>query len=278
MSGNINFALNHMLAPQMTLDAFFGMAASMGINAVEIRNDIAGNPFEQNTPAEDVKALAEKHSVEIISINALQRFNEWSDVRLAEANEFIGFAERCGSKALVMCPVNDHDYGKSDDELAANLRQSLTELKPLLETAGITGLVEPLGFPQCSLRRKADAVAAIRDVNGEGVFKLVHDTFHHHLAEETEFFADQTGLMHISGVEDPDLSIAQMLDDHRLLVGESDRLGNAAQIKTMLANGYTGHVSLEPFSPVVHALENVVDATQASFDFLKKELQAANAA
>lgn len=182
------FALNHMAAPALPVDAFFSLAKSLGISMVEIRNDLAGNAIADGTPPEEVKALAEKHGLTIVSINALQRFNEWNEQRADEARELISYARDCGAKALVLVPVNDGS-GKEDGVRQSNLRQALGALKPMLDAAGITGLVEPLGFEACSLRSKAEAAEAIRAVSGERSFRLVHDTFHHHLAGEDQFFS-----------------------------------------------------------------------------------------
>ncbi|WP_319532388.1 TIM barrel protein [uncultured Cohaesibacter sp.] len=261
-----------MVVPTRTLDVFFPFAKAQGIGYVEIRNDIEINPLALGIAAADVKIMAENANVEILSINALQRFNEWNDERQTQAIQLIDYAAVCGAKGLVMCPVNDHDYGKSEDELAANLRQSLTALKPLLKDKGVIGLVEPLGFPQCSLRFKADAVAAINDVDGEGVFRLVHDTFHHHLAGESALFPAETGLMHISGVEDPSLEVADMLDDHRLLVGPKDRLGNIEQIRAMIEKGYRGPVSFEPFATEIHQLADPALALKQSIEHIEASL------
>ena len=59
----------------------------------------------------------------------------------------------------------------------------------------------------------------------------MHDTFHHHLAGETEFFPERTGIVHISGVVDPDVAVDDMLDPHRVLVDDADRLENVPQIR-----------------------------------------------
>lgn len=96
------------------------------------------------------------------------------------------YAAASGAKALVMCPLNDGTAVSFDDLVAA-----LKAMKPILEERGLTGLVEPLGFPVSSLRTKAEAIKAIKAINAAGcgdVYRLVHDTFHHHLAGETEFF------------------------------------------------------------------------------------------
>ncbi|MCQ4631177.1 TIM barrel protein [Shinella sp. CPCC 100929] len=267
----LTFALNHMTAPALTLDAFFALAVSLGMTSVEIRNDLDGNAILDATTPAEVKALAARHGLTIISINALQRFNEWTPARAAEAKELIDYASACGARALVLVPKND-GTGQADGERQANLREALTALNPLLDAAGIIGLVEPLGFEICSLRSKREAVEAIKAVGGEQTFRLVHDTFHHHLAGEPDLFADLTGLVHISGVEDPAVSVSDMRDGHRVLVGPMDRLGNISQIKALLAAGYSGPLSFEPFSPAVHDVGDPQAAVAESVAFLRENI------
>lgn len=262
------FALNHMAAPGLPVDAFFSLARSLGISLVEIRNDLTANAIADGTPPEEVKALAEKHGLTIVSINALQRFNEWNEQRAAEARELISYARDCGAKALVLVPVNDGS-GKEDGVRQTNLRQALGALKPMLDAAGVIGLVEPLGFEICSLRSKAEAAEAIRAVSGQSSFRLVHDTFHHHLAGEDQFFADLTGLVHISGVIDENLAVSDMRDPHRVLVDAADRLDNQGQIRRLRGEGYAGPFSFEPFAPSVHGLADPADALRESMDYLR---------
>jgi 2-keto-myo-inositol isomerase len=267
----LDFALNHMTAPALKLDAFFALAVSLGMTKVEIRNDLNGNAILDGTAPAEVKALAERHGVTIISINALQRFNEWTHARAAEAKELIDYAAAAGARALVLVPKND-GTGQADGERQANLAEALIALKPMLAAAGIIGLVEPLGFEICSLRSKREAVEAIRAIGGEQMFRLVHDTFHHHLAGEPDLFAELTGLVHISGVEDADITVPAMRDGHRVLVGPQDRLGNIIQIKALLAAGYTGPLSFEPFSPDVHGVPDPRAAVAQSVGFLRENI------
>jgi 2-keto-myo-inositol isomerase len=199
---SIRFALNHMAAPSLAIDDFFALARSLGIDAVEIRNDLSGNAILDGTQPETIRQAAARHGVTIISINALQRFNEWNATRAAEAQELIDYAGASGAKALVLVPKND-GTGCADGERQANLRQSLIALKPMLEEAGIIGLAEPLGFEICSLRSKTEAAEAIRELGAESTFRLVHDTFHHHLAGEAATFPELAGLVHIRGCRRP---------------------------------------------------------------------------
>lgn len=264
----MKFALNHMTTPAMPVADFFDLAHSLDIDAVEIRNDLANNAILDGTTPGEIRKMAQDRGIEIISINALQRFNEWNEARATEADELIAYARDCGAKALVLVPKND-GTGREDGERQRNLRDALTALKPRLEAAGVIGLVEPLGFAICSLSSKQEAADAIEAVNGTDVFKLVHDTFHHHLAGEPALFPAMTGLVHISGVTDPAVSIADMRDSHRVLVDGDDRLGNVGQIRALRAAGYEGPLSFEPFADSVHALSDPRAAVKASMDHIK---------
>ncbi len=265
---DIAFALNHMAAPRLGLEDFLALARGLGVSAVEIRNDLPGTATSDGTPPGDVKRAAERAGLPIASINALYPFNIWTDEGAAQAGALIDAAAACGAKGLVMCPLNDAAYAASDDERLSALRRALAALKPLLARAGVTGLVEPLGFAECALRFKREAVEAIRDVDGAGTFALVHDTFHHHVAGETELFPEMTGLVHVSGVVDPSLPPERLRDPHRVLVDGDDLIDNVGQVRALLAGGFRGPVSFEPFAPSVHARPDIAPALRASMDFI----------
>lgn len=268
MAADIRFALNHMAAPRLRLGEFFALAQKLGITEVEIRNDLSGNAILDGTPPATVKAAAEATGITIISINALQRFNEWTPAREAEAIQLADYARDCGARALVLVPKND-GTGRANGERQGNLRVALKALAPLLQSRGLIGLVEPLGFEICSLRLKSEAAEAIKATVGQGVFRLVHDTFHHHLAGEADIFPDMTGLIHISGVSDRSVSVPDMRDSHRVLVDAADRLDNIGQIRAMTESGYSGPLSFEPFSAEVHALASAEPALRASINFIR---------
>lgn len=257
----MRFAINHIAAPKLPLADFFAMCRRLGATEVEIRNDIP-DVLGSIDPAE-VRAEAARHGITILSVNALYPFNLWSGDLPARAVAMADYAQAAGAKALVMCPLNDGTEVAFDDLVAA-----LAAIGPILRDRGLTGLVEPLGFPSCSLRRKSVAIEAIRAADGAGIYRLMHDTFHHHLAGETEFFPEWTGLVHISGVNDPAVAVADMLDAHRVLVDRADRLENIPQIKALLAAGYDGPFSFEPFATSVHDLADPEAAMKDSIGFV----------
>ncbi|MFZ1389937.1 MAG: TIM barrel protein [Thiolinea sp.] len=270
-SAQPQFSLNHMTTPNLSVQDFFALSKSLGINAVEIRNDLRDNAIIDGTSPEQVKQWAQAAGVEILSINALQRFNQWNAEREAEAIELADYAQACGSEGLVLVPVND-GWGREDGQRQANLKTALAALKPILAARGLVGLVEPLGFEICSQRSKKEVVDAIHAVDGANTFRMVHDTFHHHLAGEGQFFPEFTGLVHISGVADEGVPVSEMRDPHRVFVDASDKLGNVAQINTLLQQGYNGYFSFELFSSEVHQLPEPAKAIQASVNYIREGL------
>jgi 2-keto-myo-inositol isomerase len=271
MRGQLRFALNHMVAPRADLGTLFALAARLGFEAVEVRNDLQGVAIADGTEAAHVGRLANEHGLRILSINALQRFNDWTTARAAEAQALAEYARDCGAEALVLCPVNDRQFRPGDEARLEGLRRALSELRPILAARGIKGLVEPLGFAESSLRLKREAIEAIDATGGGATFRVVHDTFHHAVSGETAIYPERTGLVHISGVEE-DVSRSAMRDPHRILVGPSDRLDNAGQIRMLLAGGYTGFLSFEPFAESVHRLHDVGAALEESAGFLSRSL------
>ena len=255
----MRFALNHIATPKLPLRDFLALARSLGATEVEIRNDL---PDVVGTlPPEAVRDAAAEAGVTLISINALYPFNVWAGDVPDRAVALADYARAAGATALVMCPLNDGTPVAHADLVAA-----LAAMAPILRARGLVGLVEPLGFPVSSLRTKRAALAAIDDAGGADVYRLVHDTFHHHLAGETEIFPERTGIVHISGVADPSVPVEAMLDAHRVLVDARDRLGNVAQIGALLAAGFDGPYSFEPFAPEVHDLSDPGTALRTSID------------
>jgi 2-keto-myo-inositol isomerase len=267
----LSYALNHMVAPRRTFAELAELATSLGLDQVEIRNDLPGVPISDRTPPGRIREQAEAAGMRILSINALQRFNDWTDERASEATALARYARECGAPALVLCPVNDVNFRPSEAQRLGNLRDALRALAPILEDAGIIGLVEPLGFPTSSLRFKADAVEAIEDLELGDRFRLVHDTFHHYLAGEARMYPEWTGLVHISGVQDASLPLDRMRDEHRVLVGANDRSEALLQILGLM-EGCDGPYSFEPFAASVHALHDIRGALEASMHWIDREI------
>jgi 2-keto-myo-inositol isomerase len=269
---SIKFGFNHMVWPALTPDELVGAAAKLGAVAIELRNNVGDNSLKDVETGRRVRAKAADAGIEVRSVNALYPFNVWNAGRARQTEALAALAAASGAAGLVLCPFNEGRMLEDTPEKAAGLRAALTAIRPILEAHGLKGFVEPLGFPVSSLRFKREALAAIDDIGGAAVFSLVHDTFHHRGASEQAFYAARTGLVHISGLEDPAISFADMLDGHRVLVGPKDRLGNVEQLRQLYAGGYDGVVSFEPFATEVHSLPDPLAAVRDSMAYLHEAL------
>ncbi len=246
-------AMNRITCPSENLAVFIQNAKTWGVRGVELRNDLEGARITDGMKTADVMSLAEQAGIRIVSINALQRFNDGNpESHRKELEDLASLASDLGKAALVLCPVNDPEDKRSAGQKQDDTIKALKAYAPVFRKYGIKGLVEPLGFSICSLRTKRDAVQAILD-SGEECYRIVHDTFHHFLAGEKECYPEMTGLVHISGVEEP-IPMEQIADDHRILIGEKDRMDNKGQLKALLGSGYKGPVSYEAFSSEIQAL------------------------
>ncbi|RBP05748.1 2-keto-myo-inositol isomerase [Roseiarcus fermentans] len=270
----IKFGFNHMINPALTPDQLVDAAVALGAVAIELRNDVGDMSLKDAATAARVGARARDAGLEVVSVNALYPFNVWNDERARQTEALAALAAAAGATGLVMCPLNEGKMLEDTPEKAASLRAALTAIRPILAAHGLKGFVEPLGFPVSSLRSKAYALSAIDDIGGADIFSLVHDTFHHTGAGEAPVFAARTGLVHISGLEDPAIGFDDMLDGHRVLVGPKDRLGNVEQLRRLYADGYDGIVSFEPFAREVHDLADPIAAVRDSMAWLREAVAA----
>ncbi|KAF6638400.1 TIM barrel protein [Pantoea sp. EKM10T] len=248
---NARFCINRKIAPSLTLPQFFKLVSQLGIHNVELRNDMPSGRVTDDLSGDEVKALARESGIRIVTINALYPFNQLNEEVLQRTRQLLSDAQAVGAESLVLCPLNDGTPISAEDTVSA-----LKTLAPLFAEAGIQGLVEPLGFPQSSLRSATQAQTLIHEA---GVpFSLLIDTFHHHLFEdaeqtfEQEIDIQQIGLVHLSGVTDP-RPVNQLTDEERIMLSAEDRLRSKQQVERLEKMGYTGLYAFEPFSSVMNS-------------------------
>lgn len=268
----IHFALNHMTVARLSFRELVALSVRLGCVGIEVRNDLPQPLFDGMGP-DEAGAHVRDNGLRLLAVAEVKRFNDWSSDKAAEALALMQIAKAAGAEAVSLIPRNDN-LGMGNGERQANLRVALKALKPMLEDHGLVGMVEPLGFEICALRHKSEAVEGIEAIGGKGCFKLVHDTFHHTLASGGPLFPEHTGIVHVSGVVDQQVGIADMRDPHRVLVTKADRLGNVEQIAALQAAGWNGPVSHEAFSPEVHAHADPAGELARSFEFIRQGLAA----
>jgi 2-keto-myo-inositol isomerase len=196
----------------------------------------------------------------VIAIDVLLQFN--MPDRLPELkkdlSQLIQAATAFRSPAILLCPNNDPADSRSKQEAFADTVKALGLLAPFLKGQGLLGYIEPLGFPESSLRSLYSAQRAIHEC-GAGCFRIVYDTFHYFLGPDRDSDLDADceidliGLVHVSGLRTK-LPLDRYRDEHRDLPDEHDLMGSREQVERLLRLGYRGDVSFEPFIPRLREL------------------------
>ncbi|CAI1178334.1 TIM barrel protein [Serratia quinivorans] len=247
------FCINRKIAPNLDLEPFFSLVKKCGLSKVELRNDMPSGKVTDNLSNDQLNALAAKYGIEIVTINALGRFNLPGDqaILLQNAEALLSQAQAIHSQALVLCPHCSADDRRSEEQKKTDTLAALKLLAPLFKQYGVQGYVEPLGFGISSLRSSLLTQSLIRDSGAP--YKIVLDTFHHYLSDVTqpEFDAqiqiEGIGLVHLSGVEDA-RSKSALSDEERIMLSHQDRLESKKQVQNLERLGYTGIYAFEPFS------------------------------
>ena len=271
-------SLNRIIYPKLKLEDFFKFAQDLDLNKIELRNDLPGGKIIDGYTPGQVKELSKKYGVEILTINALQKFNLSAILpeTIKELKKLINLSLSIGCKAIVLCPNNDVNDKRNSEEIFKETVKALKSFGPLFQDSEVQGYLEPLGFEECSLRSIVTAMKAIQE-SGFPVYKIVHDTFHHHLGPDTfdtiknDYDISFTGLVHISGVES-NIPVNEYRDNHRVLVSGQDKLQNKEQIALLLKLGYAGNISFEPFSQKVQEMEieKIKSAINHSIEYISK--------
>ena len=264
----IPLSLNQIILPNSSFEDFISFAKKLKIDAVEIRNDIKSNLIQKNDPSK-IKNLSMENSIKILSINALQKFNIWNNEREKELITLCRYADKANINAIVLVPLNDGSINSAKQQIQL-LEQSLLKINKIIDDFNVFGLVEPLGFTSSSLRYKSLAVNTIQNIQSKKL-KIIHDTFHHALADEKEFFPSLTGLVHISGVSNI-YQNSKLKDDYRSIIDENDILNNLKQIQRLFSSDYEGYFSFEPFSNSLIEDNNVLQIIQNSLKYIQANL------
>jgi 2-keto-myo-inositol isomerase len=269
------FALNRIACPSLGLEDFFRFTADLGLSKVEIRNDLPGGAVIDGMPPAKAAELAQRHGVSIISINALPKFNlkAVEAKNLADLDKLLELAAALRCTAIVMCPNNDTNDHRDARSRVEETVSALKAYGPSFTKRGIIGLVEPLGFPESSLSSIVVASEAIKK-SGFDCYKIVYDTFHFFLGPDNENDVDapivaRVGLIHVSGVE-ASIPKEKWRDGERVLVTDADKMASRDQVDQIVALGYAGDISFEPFSADVQRMSRdaLASALRKSIEFL----------
>jgi len=255
-------ALNQKTCAELSFEAFLDTAQALECVGVEPRNDL-GRPFFDGIAPDAAQAMAKVRGLRLLGLSEVYGFNVWDDTRASEIAALADMAEASGAEtiSLIACV---------DDRQVTPLKQVLRELAPMFRGRSVIPLIEPIGFAASSIPRKAELVRAIDAVDAN-LFGIVHDTFQHCIASDTDLFPELTKMVHISGISNPDVALNDEQDKNRVWIDAKDRCKNLEQITQFLEAGYAGAFSFEctaegRFGP------NGIDKARASFEFVESFL------
>ena len=135
------FAINRMLCPRMDVAGFLQLAADVGIEQVELRNDLPEWGEIDQLGEEQFRRLAERLGVRVATINAVQKFNSPAhrESAAAESARLIALARAIGCDAVVLCPNNDPADRRTASRAYSDTVQSLRVLGPIFAVARQSG-------------------------------------------------------------------------------------------------------------------------------------------
>jgi 2-keto-myo-inositol isomerase len=117
------------------------------------------------------------------------------------------------------------------------------------------------------------AVEAVSDVDGWDAYELCFDTFQFFRCGDNAMHYDRIGLAHMSGISRPDLKPDELTEPDRGLVFIDDRVDNIGLLRNLVASGYSGFVSMEPFSPAVQNDPELLAHVRASLEYVSTLLK-----
>nr|VXZ89279.1 Predicted sugar epimerase [Klebsiella pneumoniae] len=68
---NATFCINRKIAPALSIEAFFRLVNRLGLNKVELRNDLPSGKVTDDLSHQQVRELAARYHIEILTINAV---------------------------------------------------------------------------------------------------------------------------------------------------------------------------------------------------------------
>jgi len=176
MINRSRFCLNRMICPCLDIKGFFQLTVDLGLNKIELRNDLPGSRIIDNYSIEQINNFSKEYHIKILTINALQNFNLPTSFtkNIEELKKLINISTAIGCTAIVLCPNNDINDKRNSQQIFKDTIIALKFFSPLFLDNGLLGYIEPLGFRGSSIRSLIIAMKAIQESDCSN-YKIVYD-------------------------------------------------------------------------------------------------------
>jgi 2-keto-myo-inositol isomerase len=181
----MKYAMNHATLMKTPLEEFLKAIAEAGFHGVELRRDETFN-YLQSHSIDDLNQLFHSLNLECVSFNAIELFSLCSEKEfqniLTYTEKLMKIGIQIGCDLIIAVPSFLDDIHMKNEEIREKTIARLKILGKMANEYNFRLAFEPLGFPNCSVRKLDFALDIIKN---EYLPKmgLVIDTFHFFIAE-----------------------------------------------------------------------------------------------
>ncbi len=272
----MKIAVNQATLMKTPMDIFLNSLSSAGFAGVEVRRDQIFTYLE-NHSVNDLTDLLQENHLECITFNAIELFSLCSEKKFQKMLDYterlmkIGNVIGCDTIIAVPSFFDDENI-ISESKIITKTIERLEILSNLAEKYTFKLGFEPLGFPNCSVRKVDLALKIITDEKLPEI-GLIIDTFHYFVGEHSvnELSAiplEKIWLIHINDAMEKPLIALQ--DSHRVLPCQGF-FSLEMFVKKLKAIGYNKWLSLELFNKGLW-LEDPFEVSKNAMNSLQKLL------
>ena len=217
----MKLSVNQATLMKTPMETFIKATAKAGFQGIELRRDETFAYLKDHS-TDDLKKNLERANLKCITFNAVELFSLCSEnefKRILEYTEnLMKIGNQIGCDTIITVP-SFLEEPISADKIYTRTVERLNILSKLAEKYDFKLGFEPLGFPNCSVRKIETAIKIIehKDLPNIG---LIIDTFHyfvgeHSINELNNIELDKLWLIHINdAIEKP---FKKLQDSHRVL-------------------------------------------------------------
>lgn len=248
----MRLAVNQATLMKTDMELFLRAISIAGFKGVELRRDETFVYLEDHS-VEELKKILEKTNLDCITFNAIELFSlcpEKEFERILDYTEkLMVIGTQIGCDTIVAVPSFLEDPSMSDNMIISKTIERLKPLAKLADKYEFYLCFEPLGFPNCSVR-KIDMALKIIQNQVLPEMGLVIDTFHffvgeHSINELDKIEPEKLWLIHINdAIEKP---FKELQDSNRVLPCQGF-FNLEMFVQKLKEIGYNKWISLELFN------------------------------
>ncbi|MFX0069575.1 MAG: sugar phosphate isomerase/epimerase family protein [Candidatus Hermodarchaeota archaeon] len=248
----MKLAINQATLMKTSTSVFLDSVSKAGFNGVELRRDETFSYLENHSISE-LKHILIKNNLECISFNAIELFSLCSEGEfikiLKYTEQLMKIGNQIGCELIIAVPSFLEDPNIDDNTIISKTINRLKIIAKLSEDYNFKIGFEPLGFPNCSVRK---IQMALKIINNKELpdMGLVIDTFHYFIGEHSineldHIPPEKIWLIHINdAIEKP---FKELQDSNRVLPCQG--FFNLEMFLNKLKSiGYNKWISLELFN------------------------------